>query len=117
MSERLPIIRQLDQLAEIARGTGETYLRYSMGPDADAHQTSCDYESGLELPGLSAVPLTPPRWWRRPVADWLARQVCKYAQLGDADAPVVVIGGRGSPGVDIETVEQERSAALEGGQG
>ena len=86
MSERLPIIRQLDQLAEIARGTGETYLRYSMGPDADAHQTSCDYESGLELPGLSAVPLTPPRWWCRPVADWLARQVCKYAQLGDADA-------------------------------
>jgi glutamine---fructose-6-phosphate transaminase (isomerizing) len=26
--------------------------------------------------------------------------------------PVVVIGGRGSPGVDIETVEQERSAAF-----
>jgi glucosamine--fructose-6-phosphate aminotransferase (isomerizing) len=34
------------------------------------------------------------------------------AQLGDADAPVVVIGGRGSPGVDIETVEQERSSAF-----
>jgi glutamine---fructose-6-phosphate transaminase (isomerizing) len=27
-------------------------------------------------------------------------------------APVVVIGGRGSPGVDLETVEQERSAAF-----
>jgi glucosamine--fructose-6-phosphate aminotransferase (isomerizing) len=26
--------------------------------------------------------------------------------------PVVVIGGRGSPGVDVETVEQERSAAF-----
>ena len=26
--------------------------------------------------------------------------------------PVVVIGGRGSPGVDIETVEQERCAAF-----
>jgi glucosamine--fructose-6-phosphate aminotransferase (isomerizing) len=34
------------------------------------------------------------------------------AQLGDADAPVVVIGGRGSTGVDIETVEQERSSAF-----
>jgi glucosamine--fructose-6-phosphate aminotransferase (isomerizing) len=33
-------------------------------------------------------------------------------QLGDADTPVVVIGGRGSPGVDIETVEQERSSAF-----
>ena len=26
--------------------------------------------------------------------------------------PVVVIGGRGSPGVDIETVEQERSRGV-----
>ena len=34
-------------------------------------------------------------------------------QLRGSDAgPVVVIGGRGSPGVDIETVEQERSAAF-----
>jgi glucosamine--fructose-6-phosphate aminotransferase (isomerizing) len=31
---------------------------------------------------------------------------------GSADGPVVVIGGRGSPGVDIETVEQERSSAF-----
>jgi hypothetical protein len=38
------------------------------------------------LPGLSVVPLTPPDWWRRPMADWLARQVCKYAQLGEAIA-------------------------------
>jgi glucosamine--fructose-6-phosphate aminotransferase (isomerizing) len=34
-------------------------------------------------------------------------------QLREAGVgPVVVIGGRGSPGVDIETVEQERSAAF-----
>ena len=84
--ERLPVIRQLDQLAGIARGDRATYLRYSLGPQADARQTSRDYESGLELPGLSVVPLTPPGWWRRPVADWLARQVCKYAQLGEGDA-------------------------------
>ena len=31
---------------------------------------------------------------------------------GGNDVPVVVIGGRGSPGVDIETVEQERCAAF-----
>jgi glucosamine--fructose-6-phosphate aminotransferase (isomerizing) len=33
-------------------------------------------------------------------------------QLGGEGPPVVVIGGRGSPGVDVETVEQERSSAF-----
>jgi glutamine---fructose-6-phosphate transaminase (isomerizing) len=33
-------------------------------------------------------------------------------QLAGAGATVAVIGGRGSPGVDVETVEQERSAAF-----
>jgi glucosamine--fructose-6-phosphate aminotransferase (isomerizing) len=32
--------------------------------------------------------------------------------VGAGAVPVVVIGGRGSPGVDIETVEQERCAAF-----
>ena len=86
VGEGLLVIRQLDQLVGIACGDRDTYLRYSLGPEADARQTSRDYESGLELPGLSVVPLTPPGWWRRPVADWLARQVCKYAQLGEGDA-------------------------------
>jgi hypothetical protein len=84
-SERLPVLRQLDQLAVIVTGELETYLRYSLGPEVDALQTSRDYESGLELPGLSVVPLTPPAWWSRPVPDWLARQICKYAQLAAGD--------------------------------
>jgi glucosamine--fructose-6-phosphate aminotransferase (isomerizing) len=33
-------------------------------------------------------------------------------ERGDGAVPVVVIGGRGSPGVDLETVEPERSAAF-----
>jgi glucosamine--fructose-6-phosphate aminotransferase (isomerizing) len=33
-------------------------------------------------------------------------------QLGGGEVPVVVIGGRGSPGVDVETVDPERSAAF-----
>ena len=34
-------------------------------------------------------------------------------ELREAGAgPIVVIGGRGSPGIDVETVEQERSAAF-----
>ena len=38
-------------------------------------------------------------------------QVLEQQRGADA-VPVVVIGGRGSPGVDIETVEQERCAAF-----
>jgi glucosamine--fructose-6-phosphate aminotransferase (isomerizing) len=38
-------------------------------------------------------------------------QVVEAARAAGA-GPVVVIGGRGSPGVDVETVEQERSAAF-----
>jgi hypothetical protein len=80
------IVRNLEQLADAVAAQAETYLRYSRGPEADAGQTSRDYESGLELPGLSVVPLTPPDWWTRPVTDWLARQVCKYAHVA-ADDP------------------------------
>jgi glucosamine--fructose-6-phosphate aminotransferase (isomerizing) len=32
--------------------------------------------------------------------------------LRSGEVPVVVVGGRGSPGVDVETVDQERSAAF-----
>jgi len=83
--EELPVIRGLDELTGIAVGGHAAYLRYSRGPEADARQASRDYESGLELPGLSVVTLAPPDWWRRPAADWLARQVCKYAQLGEGE--------------------------------
>lgn len=38
-------------------------------------------------------------------------QVLEYTREAGA-GPVVVIGGRGSPGVDVETVEQERCAAF-----
>jgi Family of unknown function (DUF6098) len=81
MSDRLPVLHELGQLAQLVAEREATYLRYSRGPAADAHQTSRDYESGLELPGLSVVPLAPPDWWHRPAADWLARQVCKYVRL------------------------------------
>jgi hypothetical protein len=81
----LPVIRGLDELTEIAAAEHAAYLRYSRGPEADGRQASRDYESGLELPGLSAVALAPPDWWRRPAADWLARQVCKYAHLAEGD--------------------------------
>ncbi len=80
------IVRNLEQLADVVAAHAEIYLRHSRGPKADMGQTSRDYESGLELPGLSVVPLSPPEWWTRPVADWLARQVCKYAHVAASDA-------------------------------
>lgn len=57
------------------------HVRYSEGPSADGFATSVDTESGLELPGLSVNPLEPEHWWYRPVADWLARQLCQYRHL------------------------------------
>jgi hypothetical protein len=79
------VIRDLGELADMACNGADAYLRYSRGWEADAHHTSRDYESGLELPGLSVIPLAPPAWWRRPVPDWVARQVCKYIQLTEDD--------------------------------
>jgi hypothetical protein len=76
------------------------YLRYSHGPGPDTDGTaSRDYESGAQLPGLSVTVLTPEPWWDRPVADWIARRVCKYAEHGtDGRRPWILVGevvGRG----------------------
>ncbi len=27
----------------------------------------------------------PPRWWRRPAEDWLARQICRYTHFTERD--------------------------------
>jgi hypothetical protein len=72
-------LTHLPELAEYA--TEGVFLRFSKGPMADRRSVSRDHESGLELPGLSVVPLWPQPWWRRPLEDWLARQVCKYLHL------------------------------------
>jgi hypothetical protein len=48
---------------------------------------------------LSVTVLTPEPWWDRPVADWIARRVCKYAEHGtDGRRPWILVGevvGRG----------------------
>ena len=61
----------------------ETYLRYSEGPDADAREGySRDFEADVELPGWSVTTIAPEPWWTRPAEDWIARRICKYAELG-----------------------------------
>jgi hypothetical protein len=74
----------LAELAELTKRSPALFVRYSRGPDRDMEKTSCDYESGLELPGLSVTPLTPASWWTRPLVDWLARQVRSYAHLKES---------------------------------
>lgn len=104
--DRLPV---LDSLAELSRYvTPDTHLRFSRGPRADRGARSHDYESGLELPGLSVNPLAPEPWWTRPVEDWLARQVCNYVHLmEDADderCPWVLRGEVVARGPDNEPI-------------
>jgi len=84
MSESIPTVKTLKELERLVGP--DRYLRVSSGPDDDAGRTSRDYESGLELPGLSVNPLMPATWWTRPRNEWLARQMCNYVHLAE-EAP------------------------------
>ncbi|WP_311931739.1 DUF6098 family protein [Microbispora sp. H11081] len=81
----IPTIKSLDELTELVEHRPGLYLRYSKGPEADSGKPSVDYESRLELPGLSATVLDAERWWTLPLRDWLARQICKYTHLAEKD--------------------------------
>lgn len=76
-------IDRFDDLVELATGRPGLFVRYSEGPEADLGGPSTDYESGVELPGWSVTTIDPEPWWPRPPADWIARRVCKYADLAD----------------------------------
>lgn len=72
----------LNSLGELAERVGpRVFVRFSKGPTDDRNRFSRDYESGLQLPGLSVNPLQPESWWTRPVEEWLARQLCNYVHL------------------------------------
>ena len=73
------MLASLEDLCDLV--APDAYVRFSKGPQADAGSGSRDYESGLELPGLSVNPLEPEPWWTRPVEEWLARQICNYVHL------------------------------------
>lgn len=108
----LPIVRSLDDLSDLVESRGPLYIRYSRGPERDP-PVSRDYESGLVLPGISANPLNPERWWTRPLREWLARQLCQYAHLRDEASddrrawvltgPVVARGPDSEPLIDPVT--------------
>jgi hypothetical protein len=80
----LAVINDFEEIVHLVRRPEPLFIRYSEGPDHDREGPSKDYEAGLTLPGLSVTVLTPPDWWTRPWRDWVARRVCKYADLMDA---------------------------------
>jgi hypothetical protein len=80
---RLPVLTSLDELDSLVGQGKGVFVRHSKGIEADRGRSSVDYESGLELPGLSASPLDPEPWWTRGRKDWLARQLCAYVHLKD----------------------------------
>lgn len=82
----LPTVEDLTAIVELIERHGVLFLRYSKGPASDAKEgRSRDYESGLELPGLSVTVVSPEPWWTRPVEEWVARRICKYDELDDEE--------------------------------
>jgi hypothetical protein len=89
----MPVLTRLAELTLLLEHDVPVYLRYSPGPVADAAHPSKDHESGLLMPGLSANPLRPPKWWTRPPEDWVARRVCQYLrELEEGARPWVLTG-------------------------
>ena len=80
-SADLPVVQSLEQLCSLV--APDAFVRFSKGPRDDADATSRDYESGLDLPGLSVNPLKPEDWWTRPLDEWLARQICNYVHIAE----------------------------------
>jgi len=79
----LAVIGSFEDLVDLVEKEPDLYLRYSRGPEADAEAgPSRDYEADVDLPGLSVTTIGPEPWWPRPIEDWVARRVCKYAELG-----------------------------------
>ncbi len=92
----IPTLNTLQDLEAMVHQAPELHVRYSEGWEKDSGGGSMDTESGIELPGLSVNPLSPEAWWSRPLADWLARQLCQYKHLGEKNPGRVAWVARGT---------------------
>ena len=112
-----PVQAQAERLAGrriVAVGTGTSWhaanhavwLLREAGVDAVAVQAMDAALYGLPVRAGDAVLVMSHRNTKR-----FSSEVLEQLRAAGG-GPVVVIGGRGSPGVDVETVEQERSAAF-----
>jgi hypothetical protein len=115
---QLVSLRSLAEVVDVVRAHDILYLRYSEGPEEDlSGGSSRDYEADVDLPGLSVTVATPKPWWPRPVEDWVARRLCKYAELGAAAGrfPWLLTGRPVGNGPDHEPlVDQVRPVARVG---
>jgi glutamine---fructose-6-phosphate transaminase (isomerizing) len=113
-----PVERAAERLAGrriVAVGTGTSWhaanhavwLLREAGVDAVAVQAMDAALYGMGLRPGDAVLVLSHRNTKR-----FSSEVLEQVRGGGQAGPVVVIGGRGSPGVDVETVEQERSSAF-----
>lgn len=101
----MPTVTDMKELASLVKRQGTLHVRFSEGPDEDPHRASTDRESGLEMPGVSAYALSPPEWWKRPLEDWLARQLCQYIDLtGGGCRPWLLTGTEVGEGPDREAL-------------
>ncbi|MFD3530347.1 DUF6098 family protein [Streptomyces sp. NPDC058664] len=104
----LPLIRSLDELADLIGRRPGVYVRWSRGPGADLPRiTSRDDLTGIALPGLSASPLDVEPWWGdRPPRVWAARRLYDYAHLPRVKDPRVrpwlLVGRENGRGPDNE---------------
>ncbi|HEY6933396.1 MAG TPA: DUF6098 family protein [Marmoricola sp.] len=107
----MPTLEELTDVVALVREHGrDLYLRYSRGPQRDSENgCSRDYEAGVDLPGLSVTDVAPEDWWPRPVEDWVARRICKYAELGEEGGRYawLLTGRLTGHGPDHEPVVQE----------
>ncbi|MFE0477077.1 DUF6098 family protein [Streptomyces sp. NPDC058947] len=107
-SDDLPVVRTLDELAELVDGHEGLYVRWSRGPETDLRDaSSTDDLTGVSMPGLSANPLDVEDWWEdRPVRVWVARRLYDYAHLphekGLGVRPWVLAGKECARGPDNE---------------
>jgi glucosamine--fructose-6-phosphate aminotransferase (isomerizing) len=116
LADPAPVDAQAERLAGrrvVAVGTGTSWhaanhavwLLREAGVEAAAVQAMDAALYGLPVGERDAILVLSHRNAKR-----FSTQVLEQQRSGDV--PVIVIGGRGSPGVDIETVEQERCAAF-----
>lgn len=94
-----------DELVRVVTDEPHLFVRFSEGPDVDRETgVSRDYEAGIDLPGLSVTIIGPEPWWSRPAEDWVARRLCKYADLGEEEDrfPWLLTGTQVGAGPDHE---------------
>ncbi|KAA1424297.1 DUF6098 family protein [Nocardioides antri] len=101
----LPLLDDLAAVTALVQEHDELFVRYSEGPAHDSERGgSRDDEAGIDLPGLVVTTIIPEDWWSGSLEDWVARRICKYQDLGEAEGryPWLLTGSQVGWGPDHE---------------